>query len=771
MKPAKNSLALILFLFAPLMASAADWHVAPGGLDGADGSQAAPLESVAHAVSRSGAGDRILLQRGGTYQVQQLDLGRDLTLAAYGSGADPILTASVQISLPDTWAQNPLVKTGPVNEQVLACYVDGRFVPLSRYPNTGFLRVDNDDDPDRIVDSDLTQRPGVAAGRWTGAQVRWRRWSWWWETRPILDHSAIDTLELGPEGRFQDPFSDAGSGYFIDNDLDELDAPGEWFWGAGTLYLYPPDWADPNNMRVEVLTEVDAGLTSSGSAVSDVQFQRFWGPALQLSGPTTVEDCTFAEIETDALRYTWNAQPFTVRRCIFRDVRNVALQGWADAAAPAGSLIERCLFQRIGVQRGYGGSGSWHAAGIILGNTNGAVFRLNRVVDTGYAGIILGSDGQTVERNVFVRTMGTLNDGAAVYTNCNASIIRENIILDTLGDMETSHPWWPLGHGIWPEFLSDFRDSQIEDNTIYGSNGFGLMLPNNFSCSIRGNVAVDNRRAGFGLSGDANDNQDHTIQANTLAAVQPTRRILRPENLSQWWLPPYGEPVPVALEYDPQVNYGWMGETTFIAAVTDASVIRPEGEAEIEDLAGWTAAAPWADASGSRVVRANAILLFNDTEASASLPVPAGNWRMPDGTQVSGSLSIAPFRSVVLVGDDSVGADPPYRSASGVDWRSETPVTSYLTHGGEPDAGDGGVDGGVDGGDLGQDASGDQDTDAGVPDAGSVDGNQSDAGGDDSSSPIEGKGCACSAAPDPGGLLLLLAPLGFLLRRRGARRM
>jgi parallel beta-helix repeat protein len=670
---------LALFVLLPSGTLAADWHVAPGGVNGAAGTEAEPLETVAHAVTRAGAGDRILLRSDGTYQVTNLDVGSGLEITAYGNGADPILTASFEVDLPDTWAQNNQVRTGTVAERVLACYVDGRFVPLARYPNEGFLRIDNDDDPDRIVDSDLSQRPGVVAGRWTGAQVRWRRWSWWWETRPVDNHSAVDTLELGEEGRFQDPFSDPGSGYFIDNDLDELDAPGEWFWGGGTLYLYPPDWADPGNMVVTVVTTDETGVMTGGSSFSNVQFQRFAGTALQIGRPATVEGCTFAEIETDAVRFTWDSQPFTIRNSIFRDVRNIAISGWADLSDPAGSLIERNLFLRIGTQRGYGGSGSWHAAGVILGNVNGAVFRLNRMVDTGYAGIILGSDGQTVERNVFVRTMGTLNDGAAVYTNCNASIIRENIILDTLGDMETSHPWWPLGHGIWPEFLSDFRDTQIVDNSIYGSNGHGIMLPNNFTCTLSGNNVVDNRRAGLGLSGDAGDQQDHVISGNTLTAVSPTRRIDRPENLSHWWLPPYEEPVPVSLEYDPALDYGLMTATTFIAAVADAGVIRPEGESELDNLAAWLAAASWADDTDSRVVRANAILLFNDTEASADMQVPPGNWTYPDGTAAGTSVSIDPFRSVVLVSTDPVGDDPPYYAASGIDWRAEVPTSATLT--------------------------------------------------------------------------------------------
>ncbi|MBN2498303.1 MAG: right-handed parallel beta-helix repeat-containing protein [Deltaproteobacteria bacterium] len=664
----------------PGAARAFDWHVAPGGVDGADGSEAAPLETLAHAISRAAEGDRILLRRGGCYAASGVEIGRSLTVAAYGQGVNPILTASFELPLPGSWAQNAAVRTGEIAERVLACYVDGRFVPLARYPNQGFLQIDNDDDPDRIVDAELAERAGVAAGRWTGAQVRWRRWSWWWETRPIESHSAVDTLELGEEGRFDDPFSDPGSGYFIDDDLDELDAPGEWVWEDGRLYLYPPDWAEPDSMEVRVVTSAETGVTASGASFADVQFQRFAGTALQLSrGPVRIERCTFAEIETDAIRYTWDAQPFTVRGSVFRDVRNVAIQGWADAAGPAGTRIERNLFLRIGMQPGYGGSGSWHAAGVILGNANAATFQLNRVIDTGYAGVILGSDGQTVARNVFVRTMGTLNDGAAVYTNCNASEIRENIILDTIGALDTSHPWYPLGHGIWPEFLSDFRDSVIVDNTIYGSSGHGIMLPNNFHCEIARNVAVDNRRAGLGLSGDAGDAQQHVIRANTLAAVVPSRRIQRPENLSPWWLPPYEPPTPVALSYEPAVDYGQMDETCFIAPAEGAGVIRAEGQDDFDSLADWCAAASWASEAGSRVVRGHAILLFNDTEASVEMPVPEGAWTHPDGSPVEGALSLEPFRSAVLVSAQQTGTEPAYRAASGIDYRSDTPTSAPLT--------------------------------------------------------------------------------------------
>jgi len=671
----------------PELVAAADLYVAPDGSDEASGTESAPLATPAHARTLAGEGDRILLQRGGTYPVTQLDFGSGISVEAYGEGEAPVLTGSTPVELSGTWSENPAVLTAAVAERVIACYVNGMFARLARYPNDGFLSIDNDDDPDTIVDAQLSERPGVVSGRWLGAQVRWRRWSWWWETRPITAHDAPDTLGLGPDGRFQDAFSDPGSGYFIDNDLDELDAPGEWFWENGTLYLYPPTSAEPAMMTVEVVTteetgllefgELPAGVTSSGTSFRDLQFQHYVGPALALNGPGTVEGCTFAELESSAIVYGYDAQPFTVTGSIFRDVRNTAIQGWGDAAGPSGSLIERNLFLRVGAERGYGGSGSWHAAGVILGQANQAVVRLNRFVDTGYAGIILGSDGQTVERNVFVRTMKTLNDGAAVYTNCNASTIRQNIILDTIGDLSTSHPWWPLGHGIWLEFLQNFADSQIVDNTIYGSNGHGIFLPNNFSCTVSGNHVLDSRVSGLELSVDVETSQGHELSQNVLAAVAPTRRLNLPENVNQWFLPPYTEPVPVALQYGATGDYGSMTGTTLIAAETGAGVIRAD-DTEMSTLEEWTAAAVWASDADSRVVRANAILLFNDTESASALPVPSGSWTYADGSSPGSSVTLEPFESAVLVTTDAVASTPPYYAASGIDWRADEPTTVPL---------------------------------------------------------------------------------------------
>jgi hypothetical protein len=163
------ALITLLAVLAPIL-HAADWYVSPAGSDSGAGTQGDPFATFEHAVSVSGSSDTINFRRGGTYFASGVSSGgRDLE--AYGTGAEPVITGSIQATLPGTWTSDSNVLTGPVADRVAACFVDGRFVRLARWPNAedGFLRIDNDNSPKRIIDSELSSRPGVTAGRWTGA--------------------------------------------------------------------------------------------------------------------------------------------------------------------------------------------------------------------------------------------------------------------------------------------------------------------------------------------------------------------------------------------------------------------------------------------------------------------------------------------------------------------------------------------------------------------------------------------------------------------------
>jgi parallel beta-helix repeat protein len=692
----------------------ADWYVAPGGNDLAAGSALAPWAGITKALSTSAPGDRILLQRGGTWRgTFTINGGRQML--AYGSGAEPVISASLSGPLTGVWS-NPNVRTVALGGTVGAVWMDGIFCRRARYPNIdanpAWLRIEAGTTNTSIVDSGLKAR---ATGRFTGAQVRWRRWSWWYETRQITADSGGATLTLAndmPGGTSWLAAGDAlgnspdgqGSCYYIDNDLDELDAPGEWFHDGTTLFVYPP--AGATSGSVEYVTST-TGITSNGAVLNGLRFSRFGGTALSINQPSTLDGCIIDEVEDTGLSLSWNAAPSVVRNCVFRDIRNTGIYANENPAGSGGTLIERNLLHRIGVERGYGGSGTWHQAGVILGLGRNDIMRLNRVVDTGYCGVIVGSDGQTVDRNIFVRTMQTLNDGAAVYTNCSSTTITGNIILDTLGDLSNSHPWWPLGHGIWPEFLSDFHDQTISDNTVFGSNGNGLVLDNEYTCTVERNVLADNRSSGlnldveldsssnlndYGIAENADNDlraQNHSLVDNIITVTATTGRLARPENLNLWWLSPYTAPLSNLVSSYGTVDYGDMQGSTFIVPASGSDRFTASNPTR-----SWTSISAWAGGNAtwahatSRQSTGQAHLLINDTEDAVAMPLPSGSWIRHDGNALSGSVTVQPFRTVAIVTSGSLPARP-YTVASGIDWRAATPTTVVL-----PPPGGGGSGGG-----------------------------------------------------------------------------
>lgn len=632
--------------------SAADWFVAPGGSDGAAGSQAAPLATLAGAVGKAtGGDDRILLQKGGTYRITaDVTIPGGRTLTSYGSGALPIVTASKLVTL----SGSGTIKTASVTSEVLACWVDGAFVPMAREPNSGWLQTGTGTSKDQILGA-----PTHAAHLWEGAQVRWRRWSWWYEIRPISADNGAGQLDLGGSATEGGIAGSEGSSYIIDHFLGALDQPGEWFSSASTFSLMPPS----GSSIYEVATDL-VQVKANGATIDGIAFRRFAGAALGLdNAASTVRNCVFAEIGDTGINLSFNAGGSQVADNVFTTIQNSAIN-WLGGGG-TGGVIERNVFTMIGMQPGYGGQGTWHSSAIVIIVGNGLVVRLNRFTDIGYCGVIVGNAGQTIDRNFFRRCTRTLNDGAAIYTNCSDTVITNNIVLDSLGDTQTGQPWYPLGQGIWPEFLG-YHHTTVSGNTITGCNGNGIFLSNHPDSTISGNVCLDNRLNGLLLDQAGN----HTISGNVLGNPLASRRTSAPENLDPTWVQ-----APRAVSSERGIDYGTMGGTTLLGSGAVLRTVKTsEADIDYSAVAPWAAAeSSWAD-GGATLLARDAILLINDSPTVTDMTPPAGTWTRLTGTPVSGPLTISAFASVVLISTTAVPAAKPYylASAGGVGGGHET---------------------------------------------------------------------------------------------------
>jgi hypothetical protein len=640
-------------------------YVSREGDDGGDGlGEHTALASLGRAVELAGSGDKILLRRGDIFR-ESAAVGSGVSLDAYGDPNAPLPVISGSVRIVDWQRHDGPIWKASLDSAPGYLFVDNDLMRIARYPNTGWLRTtswsEDDDGANTVITTgSLAVHPRNAAGYWNGATCRWHRHSWWFETRRVTAYTAAGELSLDGRSIIPiTPYDMNGWGFYLDGKLAELDTAGEWFFdsAARSVYLWAPDGADPNERLVEVAVR-EEGVRVAHATVRNICFRHQTKKGLIISRQTAVEHCLFEGIGGEdgghALQAGWHAHHSTVSHCLFRNNLNVAI-GWnEDPGTPASSVIEYDTLINTGTVPGYGGSGPWHAAGIIVSNGTGVTIRSCRIDGTGYAGIILGSDGNTAEYNILTDAMATLNDGAGIYTNCSNSTIRHNIIRDVRGGMESSGPWANLAHGIWPEFLGDFRDNRITGNTCAACGGFGLFLPNNFSSVIDSNVFFDNTRAQMELSGRESNGstgrtenlpQNNTFRHNVFCAAADSQGTIL---------------------FRPEYDYGSMTDNYFVNPYRD-SVILAWGTGTRKwsrswmDIAGWQQAYTWADHSPRTTPirraadapegdpRGSLVLLTNDSPARTAVPVDDnGVYVTLDGDTVTGSLELPPFTSAVL---------------------------------------------------------------------------------------------------------------------------
>lgn len=665
----------------PLTGWGANLHVANRVSDTGDGSPSAPFTKIRDAIDVAQAGDSILLERGGVFRESDLILPDGVTLSSYGKTELPLpsIRGSEVVGGWQAWEGDPHIYRVPWSTPVSQLYVDGARATLARTPNVGWFRTKSGTGDNTIVDHNLMDLPGNRPGFWTGAQVRWRKWSWWYETREVAGDNGRGRLELG--GSTALGKTGIGSGYYLDNTLAALDSPGEWWWDeqAQYLYYYPPAGRAPDDLLIEAMVR-GIGLSMDRATVRDVELRHYRERAIVTYFSSVIEDCEVRDCADVGIRGEFTAAGSTVSGCYVHDILNIGISWREDPEGAGGSVIENNRIERIGVVPGLGGSGSWHAAGIVVYRAHNLLIRQNRIEHTGYAGLILQTEGHTVERNFFRYCMQTLNDGAAIYMNTGGCIVRENIILDTIGDLDSSHPWHMLAHGIWPEFLGSYENNQFIRNTVFGSGGDGLWLPNQFHARVEGNIFLSNLKAAMDLGGfepgrsDGRADQDNLLISNLMGTAAVSYRSFEPQNQAA------GEDsIDAAFTYhvygDRDLQYGSMTGTTFlldrpsapiVGAIAGSSTGTLPGATGNRSLSQWSAEeADWAD-SDPEVVSGAAYPFINDTFATIEVKLPPQvDWRNLLHASVGPTLSIPPFQTVVLLsGAGEVPGMRPYFLAS-----------------------------------------------------------------------------------------------------------
>lgn len=465
----------------------ATWFVDPTGNDlSGVGSISEPYKTISRARTFAQPGDTVAV-RAGVYR-EEVSLfrsgteGNPITFEAY-NGEDVLVTTTDILS---GWTQH----SGNIYKATfdsdlrgrngMTLFVDGQLTREAHWSNLGSnvntlsnaqWATMNGGDLNSITDTALL---GMPDDLWNGAFVWAQTSNFTMEARRIADFD-------GSTGRItvSSPFSrDPNSGFrfLIYDDLDALDAPGEWFFdeSSNTLYLWAPGGVDPDTLTVEVKVR-DDGFDLNGHDYIHIKDIDFRGGDLNMAGSHDIllqgahivaPDRGFGpEGSGGAL-----ALQLDGGNNIIRD--NEVEEVWGTfARLDDGDNNE--LVNNHFHHMGYNNSNA--AVVSLSANSEETLVSHNTIEHIGRAAIGgVGGIRSVIQYNDVSRTAQMTADVGAIYLLNNSlgnSIIHHNVFHDI-----TAH----LSNGIYLD--NNASDVVIHHNVSYNINAFGgkINLPNSY---------------------------------------------------------------------------------------------------------------------------------------------------------------------------------------------------------------------------------------------------------------------------------------------------
>jgi parallel beta-helix repeat protein len=539
-------------LALPITAHSATYYVSSSsGNDANDGlSKATPWQTLDKVSSVQFADNStILFKRGdvfrGTISLQRKPQG--LIFGAYGSGNNPIIAGSVQIT---GWTKTTHPKLGSqVYEADVSAFivedskgnintiehlfVNGELMTIARYPNVDSPAEKNWLQVEKSAGTDAFTDPVLAAykkpdGYWKGAMLRIRTYSWFYKVFEVTGYTAsngkIRAKGLGeqlPEW-----------GYFLDDKLEELDHPGEWYYDAEAkkVYLYPKKGTNPNNLLVEGSTYKTGIKTKDNATIENLTFRHFKTGASVSSENVTVRNCHF-EYNTTGLT-VWNSANVLITGNTFNHhlSKTIGLQASSDFDVQ-NSVIEKNQITNTGMFPVYCSRYQGVCYGIGI-NVFGKAYtvRQNTVENSGWNGIYLKDGGyHTIENNVVRKSLQLLNDGGAISIGSDGNTIRGNILLESVGNVDESngcgdlnktpcfhHPSYGMGIGADPVY----KNNVIEGNTVANHPDMGIRLNAFINTIVRNNV-VYNSDPLIVVQDKKGPSRNNVVEGNIIYSLHP----------------------------------------------------------------------------------------------------------------------------------------------------------------------------------------------------------------------------------------------------------
>lgn len=656
---------MMLLCCIPIISSATDYYVSSSGSDSSTGlSSSTPWKTISKVNSEFynlNSGDRILFKRGdtffGTLNIEGSgSSGNPITISAYGTGANPVISGFTTVS---NWSEYG----GGIYYKTISCESDPNIVsfngvntPMGKWPNSGYMTIDSHTSNTSIYDAALSSDPD-----WTGAEVVIRKNKYIWDRNTITDHSGSSIYYTSGSGYS----ADDEYGYFIQNSLETLDEPGEWYYDGSNFYMFFGS-GSPSNYTVKVGC-LDQLVYLDGNnyiTLDNLSFEgaNIYGIQIRNSDYVTIQNCSIEFTGRNAIYGPWwGSSPYCkINNNTIRNTNNNAIVLWGDHTYAS---VTNNKISNTGLLIGMGVSGDGTYIGISVAGDNGLI-QYNTVENSGYVGISFAGDNTTVANNVVDGFNLVKNDGGGIYTYVGTGTwytglkVTDNIVLNGIGYGDATPGDDVIAAGIYLDDRS--RNVTVTNNTVADCISAGIFLHNAHEINLSRNTLYNN--------GSGNDSYgcQMLLVHDTYSPDDPIENISMNNNIffsrtaSQYVMSfstfEYDIPNFGSSDYN---YYAKPINNTYIARTWSSGWYGSVTNRSLENWQSFTGQDYNSYLSPVSVTDPDRIRFeYNPSGSNKVISLDAGYIDVK-GNRYSGSITLAPYSSVVLIVDPDTSTPVP----------------------------------------------------------------------------------------------------------------
>ena len=669
-----KKLITILSIFISLRSSAGTtYYLANSGSDLNSGtSQFAPWLTISKVNATSLApGDSVLFKAGDSFYgniviTHSGTFANRIYWGTYGTGSKANITGFKTVSAwtsvgTNLWESTTAISTASLANQVS---IGGVNRAMGRTPNAsaGYAQFQTHTANTSITSSSLTGTPN-----WTGADVV-IRFEQFIIGRDSITGQSGGTLTYTkgtglPYLNGQDYNAHDNWGFFIQNDIRTLDQPFEWFYNRTTKKITVYYVGTPPTTQVSTIDTLVNIQLFDYNTFENLDFTGANGHTFLMVRAIGIEinNCNLSFGFSGIRGATYGGANSSLARCKNNYVHDFNDNGVIYQLEFKNDTITGNHVERIGVFPGMGGSGDGHYQGVDFDGVN-SYCAFNEIDTIGFIPLGYKLSGLTMLNNYIHYHDFIKDDGGGIYAQAagTSNLVKGNIVVDGIGaPAGTSHDANFGGDGIgaaYGIYMDDITSgSSIQYNTTANNSAGGIFLHNTNNIQVLNNTVYNSGKAGLLISdngtGVAVRNNlkiqgNYFVESDTLyrsnyknLCASIASRYNDIDSLGIFDFNVYARPLDDNLTFDVDSNSA--GANHYLINL-----------ATWKSLLGYDAHSTKSPKSITTIT--DILFKYNATNSPVTIPL-AVNYIDVAGLHYTGSVTIAPFSSMILIKDGTVG--------------------------------------------------------------------------------------------------------------------